>query len=237
MKGLIIGAALALCTGGLAFAGPTLSISDGVTVNCGPSEPAGCFALGSEQEFSSSAYSVSGIFDGWDITAFGNSTGPTLVPGTVGLSLTSIVATCTGGVYSAANPGGCQNLNVALSDTFTSPAVEGFITGVLVASIAGTGASTTESSSVTDGSGTTTLFGPTASTSAASNTSLNAYSETSSSYSLGIEETFQACAGCSYSVTETLAGVPEQAGVELFGTVLLFGIGLCLRRKGLKQPV
>lgn len=219
MKSLLIGAAIVFGVGQMAFASVP-----GLELISGANDSGVIPFTGGTASYSNAN------FGGWDIiVTLGVSFSPSLVP--VGLDITNLDAEC-----SAA--GGCQNLNVLLSDVGFTQVVTGLKT-FYSASDTGSSVNTSQSAWVDPGNvafqetnliGTVgPILGAGGSGSASLSISLGP-----SPYSLTLEDTFAGCTGpgCAiYSTDGNVTGVPEPVAVVLFGTVLAFCSTRLRRRK------
>ena len=229
MRGMLLGAALTLTIGGLAFAGtsnPELMITDGATVLCGVAgQPAGCTGNTGN---GSVTYSNAN-FGGWNITIIaGASNSPGETP--FALDLTTLAVECA-----AAS---CSTLTVDLSDIGFTPTKETDTVGYS-ATDTGAAASTSESgyySTTNNYFALTSLIGTVGPFVGAGAFAGHASGPgpTTSPYSFTLVNTFAACtgAGCaSYSSDSNITSIPEPASVALFGTVLVFCASRLRRRK------
>ncbi len=219
MKGLLLGAALAVTFGQAMFATPELKLTSGAS---------NTIVIGSGNTVS---YSNSN-FNGWNISiVFGASNSPNLTgpAGLFGIDITSLTATCTGGACSG-NP-----LDVFLSDTgFTQPVGPGGFTA-------------TYSSTQSGGSTTLMAWDDTTNTIFGTGTPIGTVGPFTNSnhasvsgggpagpgqYSLTIEDIFNANgAPASFSTDGNITAIPEPGAVLLFGTTLVLCASSLLRRR------
>jgi hypothetical protein len=216
MRKLLLGAALSLAIGGMAFAtapNPELIVTSGTTTTGILIGNAGSVTFNSAN------------FAGWDITIIaGASNSPSLTP--FGIDLTTLSAECIST---------CATLDVQLSDqNFTQivPGLTQTYSGTL------TGAASTTQMAWADDTNTDFGHGIPLGTLGPFTTSFAASKTTgvslTSPYSLTIEDTFAGCngSGCaSYSTDADITGVPEPASVALFGGILALCASRLRRRK------
>jgi hypothetical protein len=212
MKNLILGAALALAVGGMAFAStPELRITSG----------------GSDSGIISGTSFTNTNFAGWNVTVSAQTHSPSLTP--VGMDLGTIAAECLNAT--------CADLVVQFTDNGYTALVNS-----LTQSITANNVGTTSTTQMAWSDNTNTLFGhgtPLGTIGPLPDsfvkTSLTTNVSPTIPFSLTIQDTLAGCTGCSvqYSLDANITGtpIPEPASVALFGGILALCASRLRRRK------